>query len=281
MNLLVATQSLIQMADHLEIEYREFPLELKAGRDPRELGWREKNAAEKTLFLLLQGYFAGQQKRIAERLQFISKSNPFFDALDDLWWTDEDLILRGYLLDYLTRAAVGSVNLHHAWTRKRFGVIVDDTLVDTMAADWARKYSAKLVTRVNSTTRKAIRAATENFVLTPGATLQDMMEQLPFKESRAQSIAITETTAAYSAGERVYTEELQARNPSLKIMRIWYTNRDTYYEGRVRRGVCVICAGLEGQKIRVDQQFKFKGKTYDGPPSHVACRCWSGRDIEI
>lgn len=274
-NLLALHQHLIQMADVLAIDPTAYPPELKA-RDKAEPFLDEKQAAERALFVALQSFFAAQARRIFDAIQARAltierKANPFDDLLNDDFWAKEDLLLRARLVDFYARNARRSVQLNNAWTAKRFNIIFDDTLTNPEAAAWARQYGARQVTHINATTRRVIRNETATWIETPGATLRDLMDVLPFSEQRAARIATTETTSAFANGERILTERLQETYPSLKIVRIWHTNNDSL--------VCSLCGPLNGKQIDAGKQFYSKGEWFDGPPRHVGCRCWSGRDI--
>jgi|GEM_PF-1419162 len=274
-NLCALHQYLLQMASALGIDPVDFPPEFKT-RDQTEPFLDEKQAAERSLFLVMQAFFAAQARRIRDAIQARAlsverKADPFADLLDDDFWEKEDLLLRARLVDFYTRNARRSAQLNNAWTAKRFNVIFDDTLTNSEAADWARKYGARQVTRINATTRRVIRNETATWIETPGATLRDLMDVLPFSEQRAARIAITETTSAFANGERILTRGLQDAYPSLKIVRIWYTNNDSL--------VCPLCGPLNGTEISAGKQFYSKGEWFDGPPRHPGCRCWTGRDL--
>lgn len=78
-----------------------------------------------------------------------------------------------------------------------------------------------------------------------------------FNQSRMESLVITETTAAQSAG----SEEAARNRGLISLQDTWYTEKD----GRV----CTICAPLHASNR--DQWDKdFPG----GPPAHPRCRCW-------
>ena len=86
-----------------------------------------------------------------------------------------------------------------------------------------------------------------------------------FTESRATSIAITETTAAFSRGEldtlrRVQDNRRIIGELDTAIAVTWYTKDDDR--------VCPTCSGLHGKPIE-EWEVDFP----DGPPAHVNCRC--------
>lgn len=79
-----------------------------------------------------------------------------------------------------------------------------------------------------------------------------------FGESRAQTIAATEVTAAASAGEQAAASIATAKGNGL--IAVWRTEED----GRV----CPICAPLDQEPVEVWEN-EFPG----GPPAHPNCRC--------
>jgi hypothetical protein len=204
------------------------------------------------------------------------KADPLQTALlDGDFWDNENVLLRGRLVDFLNQAAQDSVSIADAWTVERFGLVLDPTLTNAQAARWARQYAGTLAPNINQTTRDAIKQAVATWIETPGATLRDLMDALPFDEARALTIAVTEATAAYAEGERLYTLELQKQYPTLRIVRVWFTNNDDR--------VCAVCLPLDGKEIPVDGGWGENGRNdpegLQGPPAHIGCRCWSGRDV--
>jgi hypothetical protein len=242
------------------------PPELKAGRDTREPGKAQKEAAEQALYKLMRKFWLRQRERIQQwlepRIPMERKSSPLEDALDDafgLFWPNETVLLKGYLIDALSRAARDGVDINDDLTQKRFGLIFDTTLTNAQAAAWAREYAGALARRINETTRDALKESVANWIETPGATVKDLIDELPFGEKRGSRIAITEITGAYANGERIYTQALQREYPSLEIIRIWYTNNDAR--------VCDICAPLDGKEIPADGFWDEEGYL-DSPPAH-------------
>ncbi len=214
----------------------------------------------------MRKFWLRQRERIQQwlesRIPAERKSSPLEDALDDvfgLFWPNENVLLKGYLIDVLSRAARAGIDLSDDLTQKRFGLIFDTTLTNAQAAAWARQYAGALASQINQTTRDSLKESVANWIETPGATVKDLMDELPFGEKRASRVAITEITAAYAGGEGLYTRALQAEYPSLKIVRVWYTNNDAR--------VCDICAPLDGKEIPADGSWDEEGYL-DGPPAH-------------
>jgi len=142
------------------------------------------------------------------------------------------------------------------------GVAFDPAVINTEALRWAREYAFDLVRGLTGTTRDQLREATAAFVQTPGLTIGDI-EQLiepTFGPVRAELIATTEVTRAYSAATNELQELMRRTTPELETVRVWNTMQDEL--------VCPACGPLEGAPESV-----WIGQFPDGPPAHPRCRC--------
>jgi hypothetical protein len=77
---------------------------------------------------------------------------------------------------------------------------------------------------------------------------------------RAESIAVTEITRAYSQAENLSQQML--RDMGLETVRIWNTAHDEI--------VCPICWPLNQTK-----EDEWGTEYSDGPPAHPRCRCFT------
>jgi len=140
------------------------------------------------------------------------------------------------------------------------GIVFDPAVINVDAVRWARDYSYELVRGITDTTRTLVSEATATFVETPGMTIGDLERLLKpaFGSVRAEMIAVTETTRAFSAA----TTETQAllNQTGVQMIRIWNTRNDEV--------VCPICGPLNGLP-----ESEWRGMFGDGPPAHVNCRC--------
>jgi len=104
---------------------------------------------------------------------------------------------------------------------------------------------------------KAIRA-----FFSGGQTMGDLTKAVAdiFGPEKAQEIAVTETTRAYSEAGRAAADRL--RDEGFEILEIWNTTNDEL--------VCELC-DLNGVK-------RGEGWT-DYPPVHPGCRCSVGTEI--
>ncbi len=170
------------------------------------------------------------------------------------------------------------------------------------AAKWARAYSAPLISQVTDTTRRQITAIVANWI-EKGETRRKLIDRIAdvrtepgkqklFSSVRAEMIAVTETTRAYTQGNII---SLRETGVVKKMM--WRTSND--------ERVCPICAPLGGLPFAADgaqptslerQRTRgatsgldslsfthpggrgiagdFRGQTFSGPPAHIRCRCW-------
>lgn len=146
------------------------------------------------------------------------------------------------------------------------GIEFDPAAVDISAEAWASEYSYDLIKGIDATTRETVANAVTAFTNTPGFTTGDLRDMLSsaFGDARAQMIAVTEVTRAFSAGEQIYQNMLGEMG--VITVREWLTSED--------EKVCPICGALDGQQVDIGDKFiDDDGNEYDNPPAHVNCRC--------
>jgi len=139
------------------------------------------------------------------------------------------------------------------------GVSLSVTNINQTAGRWAREYTFDAVRGINNTTRQAISDAIGTYTSTPGMDKADVVKLLEplFGKRRAEMIATTEITRAYSQAAHITQMELQQQGVETKEQ--WVTWRDDR--------VCPICAPLHNS-------FDWQAEHPYGPPAHVNCRCW-------
>lgn len=139
------------------------------------------------------------------------------------------------------------------------GIGVSWTLVAEKAAQWAAQYSYELVKGITDTTRRVLRESVTQFLREPGRTIGDLTKDLLpyFGRVRAQMIGVTETTRAFTEGEKLTVAQAQLRGWDLEP--IWHVCRDIL--------VCPMCKKNDGKA-------KSEGWTAPWPPAHPRCRCW-------
>lgn len=144
------------------------------------------------------------------------------------------------------------------------GVQFDPAVINTAAAKWAREYAYNLVRGITDTTRAAVSQAVTKFVETPGMTRAELEKLLEptFGPVRAEMIAVTEVTRAYSEATNGY-QRLLSEEYGITMVRVWKTRNDEL--------VCPICGPLN-EKAEDDWPADLQG----GPPAHPRCRCGTG-----
>jgi hypothetical protein len=148
------------------------------------------------------------------------------------------------------------------------GIGIDYTLTNTEAAKWARQWVGTMIKGIEETTLQATREAIAGFIETPGMTIGDVMQALPFDAGRAERIAVTEITRAYGQSEMAVARELARENPGVRVTLEWFTNNDDR--------VCAICGPLNGKEVNEGEPFFGEGEdAVYAPPAHPACRCFS------
>ena len=139
------------------------------------------------------------------------------------------------------------------------GLSLSVTDVNTLATRWAQQYTFDAVRDINDTTRRAISDAISMYTRTPGMEKADVVRLLEpvFGKRRAEMIATTEITRAYSQAAHITQIEMQQRG--IETREQWVTWRDDR--------VCRICAPLHNS-------YDWQAEHPYGPPAHVNCRCW-------
>lgn len=254
-----------QVSDILAARGVALPDALKR-RDKREPRRREKEAAEDRLSRWVLRYWARQRRHVREVLEAqAAKQATLSDPLGDV--DEGDLVS---LQMILRDGAAGGVDLFAAATNLGFDV----TSSKTRAYDWALGHSSRFLQLLDATSQQAVRKLVSQFIATPGMTIGDVVELLPFNEERAFRVAVTEITGAYAQGQILAGQELRSEFPGVRVVVYWFTNND--------ERVCEICSELDGESV--DLGNLFPSSVIGGvekPPAHVNCRCWCETTTEI
>ena len=235
-------------------------------RDKREPGKRIKETYEGSLVLLMRRMFAQQSAQV---MRYLNLYHPDRKAVDPPDWVFEiDDKLKAAIISLFIRAAIDGVKVFQDTADGRIGL--DWTLVNKRAVDWAMQYTTEWLAGLDNTTRQAVRTAVSAFADTPGMTIRQVMDMLPFDEARRQRIAITEITRVFAESTQLAGLELQKQFPDVKVFKEWFTNQDDI--------VCTaICEPLNGMRVPIDKSFG----DYERPPAHVNCRCWMSTYTDI
>jgi hypothetical protein len=258
--------------DRLDAEGYEIPDELKR-RDRREPNRDEKEKTEDRITLLLKRRWKKQKAKILARVEGMTGRKattlpPYF--LDDLYEDPEDEQFLAVLIAIITKAMRSGIDIFDA----SVGISFDWTLTNIEALRAAKEYTYDLIAKIDQTTRDAVGKAISTFVETPGFTMGDLADMLPFSERRAMMIATTETTRAYAEGQKLAGEKMREDYPDVMVVKIWFTNNDDL--------TCEICHPLNEEEVDFDDDFQGgDGEFYEKPPAHVNCRCWMSTRTRI
>lgn len=153
---------------------------------------------------------------------------------------------------------------YHGWFRTAKQAKFAFSRNDQEAKDWAKKYSAELVTDITETTRKRIRAAVAEFKAP--RELAKEIRKIVKDPDRALLIARTESIRAAHAGQRMAWKRAQEKGHiSDAAKQVWIMTED--------EKACPQCEALDGEETAL-------GEYFDGdiemPPAHPRCRCTLG-----
>jgi hypothetical protein len=293
--------------DRLDIEGYDIPDELKR-RDRREPMRDEKERIEDKITLLLKRRWKKQKAKILARVEGMTGRKfvetiqneqggywfpdgvwlpdaviekvkeslekatetkattlpPYF--LDDLYEDPEDEQFLAVLIAIITKAMRSGIDIFDA----SVGISFDWTMTNIEALRAAKEYTYDLITKIDQTTRDAVGKAISTFVETPGFTMGDLADMLPFSERRAMMIATTETTRAYAEGQKLAGDKMKSDYPDVLVVKTWFTNNDDR--------VCEICGPMDEEEVELDEAFSSGD---DKPPAHVNCRCWMSTRTKI
>lgn len=240
-------------------------------RDSREPGRARKELAEAKLQRLVLSHFGRQRDALSSLLErkLPAKGRAVKDIGDDdigaALGVDDGF--DGDMLELYLQSTKDGVSLFRESSPT---IALDYKLTNKRAADRARKYVGELIKGIDDTTRETVRAAVAAFVETPGMTVGDVIDRLPFNAARAESVAVTEITRAYSQAAQVAGEQAKEDFPDVTVIKRWFTNRDDL--------VCPICEPLDGAEVDIDEDFD---DGIDAPPAHPGCRCWVNTTTRI
>ena len=229
-----------------------FALKELPTRDPLDPLGAEKDAAEARMLRLLKSRLNGQADAVMAALG----DPPDLNNLSPEFWETEAGALIATIRPELEAMAMAGAVAASAGV----AVLWDEAVIAREAAEWAGRYAYDLVMGLDANTLALLRVVVPRFIQTPGMTIGQLRRELipAFGERRAQTIAVTETTRAFQAGQRVIQRELE--RGGLRRLRKWNTAGD--------ERVCDLCGPLENQT-----EDEWSGT--DGPPRHPSCRCWT------
>ena len=142
----------------------------------------------------------------------------------------------------------------------RYGPQMDPARIGEVTQDWLSEYVPDRSKEIDATSRRILESVVAQYRVTPSMTKQDIADALrgSYDQSRAMSIAITETTRAASQAVASYQNHLG--NLGFRTERFWTTDNDDL--------VCVTCGPLHNKGEDV-----WLADYPEGPPAHPRCRC--------
>lgn len=170
-----------------------------------------------------------------------------------------------YLREDVYAATVNGGHLRVA-TPKIKGFAFDRT--NPRARDWVDEHVGELIDEMSRSTRERVKDLVGRTVDGEFDThdLADRITELIGDESRAETIARTETMAASNGGQReAWAQAVDDGLLNGDEEEEWITTPDDI--------TCEICQPMDGVKKPLGGQFNVGGELIDGPPAHPRCRC--------
>ena len=248
---------------HLKGHAAQLYCEIKAlERDKREPARKQKIAIELSLKLAMVQRFERQLKLIKAQLEEQRKSI----NIAGINIPDDDAEYAAFVKIFYDALLSGSEEAAFA-----LGISLGDGAINARALQVARTYATEWLRQLDVVSQDAVRQAIETFINVPGTTVGDTIDLLSrqFSQTRAERIAITETTRVFATANDLYAQELLITYPEFDVVRRWYTNNDDL--------VCPICGPLEGREVGVNEPFALG---VESPPAHVNCRCWTAVTVK-
>jgi hypothetical protein len=197
---------------------------------------------------------------------------PSVDNVPKAFWAEYGDQLRALLEPMLKKLYLGQAN------RLRLEVgrdAVDWALANEDAARWAKEYTFDLVKGVVDTMTGSVDANLQALLqeaiaggFEDSLTNAQIAERLTpaFGPSRAEMIAVTETTRAAAAGEQAVVAQLKDGGVTMRAY--WNTSEDEL--------VCSVCEPLDGVPENDGGGWTnpVTGETIDSMPAHPYCRCF-------
>lgn len=142
-------------------------------------------------------------------------------------------------------------------------ITIDWNLQSQEAIVFSRRYAFDLISRVNQTTRNAVAASLNDWLLAgePLDSLTGRLNTIFNDPRRAELIAQTESTRAYHEGARQRWQQAGVRRAKFQ------TVRDVH--------VCPICAPLHNTVVDLDAGWEDGKGGRKRPPMHPGCRCFA------
>lgn len=143
------------------------------------------------------------------------------------------------------------------------------------AKEWVNEHVGELIDDMSKSTRERVKDLVERTVDGEFDThdLADRITELIGDESRAETIARTETMAASNGGQReAWAQAVDDGLLNGDEKEEWITTPDG--------DTCDICQPMDGVTKPLGGKFNVDGELIDGPPAHPRCRCTTALNLE-
>ena len=119
--------------------------------------------------------------------------------LTEQFWENERRRLLAIFLPRMTQMALTGM----VTAARQAGIAFDNTLYSKRAEAWARTYTDNLLIELGTTTEKFVGDKVADWIAKPDMTVGDLDAALTpaFGATRANAIAVTETTRAFASGQ--------------------------------------------------------------------------------
>ncbi|MCK5564492.1 MAG: hypothetical protein KAJ07_04545 [Planctomycetes bacterium] len=216
-----------------------------------DLNAKDKDTSEELIAVFMAAAFVDQYAELVDDLDEEAPVDPGPD-----FWQKWTTFFLSWWIGQLTGEALASAGNASDIS----GVGVDFDEVAAQAENWASSYAFNLVTGINENTRQALQRSLSNFYADK-IDFEGLVKSLipQFSPTRAESIAVTETTRGFERGLDIYEDELVKLG--FRTDRKWHTRED--------EKVCVICEPNNNKLRNRD------GWTVAAIPAHPRDRCWT------
>lgn len=232
-------------------------VDIRGNADPNAVA---KDRTEAELLKLVAALFAEQYEEVRALLDELAKLDetetvPMPPSVRkrmwDQLWNRLRVRMTGLLRTVLQSAVLTAAS---RLIPKILGQHPAHRLIEPKVDKWAWAYAIELASDLFVITQRAVETWASTGVTPMGGTTLAFY----FGRARAGEIATTQTTKAFTEGERVVI--VTADGYSIQTEATWHTMRDEL--------VCEVCAPLDG-KVEGDW-----GVAPDFPPLHPEGRCW-------
>ena len=207
-------------------------------------------------------------------------------TLPDGFWQTERLHLARIIGPRMQ--ALASAGIRQAEKKlNNLGIYLDNSIVHQRAADWAKSHTDEILSSFNTRTSDMVGPKISSFIETPGLKMKDLVESLkPVLDdniSRAWTVAVTETTRAYAAGNdlayqsvgippiaflpplhvncRCDTGVRRIRSANAWVV-VWYTDSDSLVCHTVHDAPWGPVAGCRDMHLRIISEGPWLGKKF-------------------